>query len=133
MPPIPDQPAASGLVRTLGIRYTRLDRDEVSAEMPVGEHLMQPFGYLHGGASLALAETVASVGGVLNVEKSDRVFGIELNANHVRSVTGGTLRATARPLHRGRSTQVWDVRIVDEQERLVCISRCTLAVVKNTE
>jgi 1,4-dihydroxy-2-naphthoyl-CoA hydrolase len=90
----------------------------------------QPMGVLHGGASVALAETVASLGAVMNVdlEKSSAV-GLEINANHLRAKRDGVVRATATPFHVGRSTQVWDIRIVDEEERPVCISRCTLAVV----
>jgi uncharacterized protein (TIGR00369 family) len=84
---------------------------------------------LHGGASLALAETVASIGGWLNVEQESEIaVGLELNANHLRPVREGFVLAEATPLHRGRSTQVWEIRITDEKERLTCISRCTLAV-----
>ena len=102
--------------------------------MPVDDRTRQPFGILHGGASVALAETVASLGAVMNVdlEKASAV-GLEINANHLRAKRDGVVRATATPFHVGRSTQVWDVRIVDEEERPVCISRCTLAVVPVSE
>ena len=119
-----------GLADRLGIEIVELTRERVVATMPVDDRTRQPFGILHGGASVALAETVASLGAVRNVdlEKASAV-GLEINANHLRAKRDGTVRATATPFHVGRSTQVWDVRIVDEEERPVCISRCTLAVV----
>lgn len=119
-----------GLADRLGIEIIELTPQRVVATMPVDDRTRQPFGILHGGASVALAETVASLGAVLNVdlEKASAV-GLEINANHLRAKREGMVRATATPFHVGRSTQVWDVRIVDEEERPVCISRCTLAVV----
>ena len=119
-----------GLADRLGIEIIELSPTRVVATMPVDDRTRQPFGILHGGASVALAETVASLGAVMNVdlEKSSAV-GLEINANHLRAKRDGLVRATATPFHVGRSTQVWDVRIVDEEERPVCISRCTLAVV----
>lgn len=119
-----------GLADRLGIEIIELTRERVVATMPVDDRTRQPFGILHGGASVALAETVASLGAVMNVDlgKSSAV-GLEINANHLRAKRDGTVRATATPFHVGRSTQVWDIRIVDEEERPVCISRCTLAVV----
>ena len=88
----------------------------------------QPFGYLHGGASVALAETVASIGAYLAAPEGYTSFGLEINANHLRSMQSGKVTATGIPLHSGRSTAVWSIEIRDEQERLVCISRCTLAI-----
>jgi 1,4-dihydroxy-2-naphthoyl-CoA hydrolase len=119
-----------GLAERLGIEIIELSPARVVATMPVDERTRQPFGILHGGASVALAETVASLGAVMNVdlEKATAV-GLEINANHLRAKRDGMVRATATPFHVGRSTQVWDVRIVDEDERPVCVSRCTLAVV----
>ena len=119
-----------GLADALGIQIVELTPQRVVATMPVDARTCQPFGILHGGASVALAETVASLGAVMNVdlEKSTTV-GLEINANHLRAKQDGTVRATALPLHVGRSTQVWEVRIVDEKDRAVCVSRCTLAVV----
>jgi 1,4-dihydroxy-2-naphthoyl-CoA hydrolase len=119
-----------GLADLLGIEILELTPERVVATMPVDGRTRQPFGILHGGASVALAETVASLGAAMNVdlERSSAV-GLEINANHIRAKHEGIVRATATPFHRGRSTQVWDVRIVDEQEKPVCISRCTLAVV----
>ena len=119
-----------GLADTLGIEIVELSKERVVATMPVNERTRQPFGILHGGASLALAETVASIGAVMNVDlRQYTAVGLEINANHVRAKNEGTVRATAVPLHSGRSTQVWEVRIVDETGRLICVSRCTLAVV----
>jgi uncharacterized protein (TIGR00369 family) len=119
-----------GLADQLGIEILELSAKRVVARMPVDERTRQPFGILHGGASVALAETVASLGAIMNVDldKSSAV-GLEINANHLRAKRDGMVTATATPLHVGRSTQVWDIRIVDEEERPVCISRCTLAVV----
>jgi uncharacterized protein (TIGR00369 family) len=118
------------LLSTLGIEVVEATKERVVARMPVGARVHQPFGLLHGGASVALAETVASTAAWMNVDQSaEIVVGIEINANHLRAKRDGTLTATATPLHVGRRTQVWDVRIEDEQGRAVCVSRCTLAVV----
>lgn len=118
------------LATALGIEFQELSTDRVVATMPVDDRTRQPFGLLHGGASVALAETVASVAGALNVDLEQfAVVGIEINANHLRGKRDGVVTGTATPIHLGRSTQVWEIRIVDEQERPVCISRCTLAVV----
>jgi 1,4-dihydroxy-2-naphthoyl-CoA hydrolase len=106
-----------------------MTKTRVVATMPVTPRHHQPLGYLHGGASVALAETVASTGGYLNAPEGKIVFGLEINANHLRPKQSGTLTAIATPIHLGRSTQVWDVKIYDEAEKLVCISRCTVAVV----
>jgi uncharacterized protein (TIGR00369 family) len=122
--------ATHGLAEQLGITIVELTPARVVATMRVDERTRQPFGILHGGASVALAETVASLGAIMNVdiEKSNAV-GLEINANHLRAKRDGVVRATATPFHVGRSTQVWDIRIVDEEDRPVCVSRCTLAVV----
>ena len=118
------------LLTTLGIEIVEALRERVVARMPVGPRVHQPFGLLHGGASVALAETVASTGAWMNVDQSrENVVGLEINANHLRAKREGTVTATATPVHVGRRTQVWEVRIVDEQGRAVCVSRCTLAVV----
>lgn len=119
----------SGLIEHLGIEFEELTPHRVVATMPVDERTRQPAGLLHGGASVALAETVASVGAGLSAGEGRMAVGQEINANHLRSVTEGRVRAVGTPLHIGRSTSVWDVRIFDEQERLVCISRCTVAFV----
>jgi 1,4-dihydroxy-2-naphthoyl-CoA hydrolase len=119
------------LLKALGIEITHLEEGKVIATMPVDERTRQPFGLLHGGASVALAETVASVGAYELVNKeTDAVAGLEINANHVRPKTEGVVTAVGLVLHQGKSTQVWDIKITDEQDRLVCVSRCTMAVIK---
>lgn len=123
-------PRDNTLLEALGIEITLATSARVEARMPVDRRTHQPFGLLHGGASVALAETVASVGGYMNVDPSrEHVVGLEINANHMRAKRSGEVRAVATPIHVGRRTQVWDVRIADEEGRLVCVSRCTLAVV----
>jgi 1,4-dihydroxy-2-naphthoyl-CoA hydrolase len=118
------------LLATLGIEIVESTKTRVVAHMPVEPRVHQPFGLLHGGASVALAETVASVGGWNNCDQeSELVVGIEINANHLRAKRDGMVTATATPEHVGRKTQVWSVRIVDENDKPICISRCTLAVV----
>ncbi len=98
--------------------------------MPVDERTRQPFGRLHGGASVAFAETLASVASVFCVDRKQKtIVGLEINANHLRGVTDGFVTGTARPLHIGRTTMVWEVRIEDEAGKPVCISRCTIAVI----
>ena len=100
--------------------------------MPVDERTRQPFGILHGGASVALAETLGSTGAGLVVDrKKYRCVGQEINANHVRAVSDGWVIGTARPVHIGRRSHVWEIRITDEQERLVCISRITMFVLEH--
>ena len=119
-----------GLMDSLGIEIVALDPARVVATMPVDRRTHQPFGLLHGGASVALAETVASIGASLNVDRArSMAVGLEINANHVRAVRDGTVTGVGTPLHVGRATQVWEVRISDASGRLVCVSRCTLAVV----
>lgn len=122
--------AGPSMVDTLGIEYQSFKKDEIIATMPVDENTIQPFGILHGGASVTLAETLASVGGWLNLEDEDMTaVGVEINANHIRSVSnGGRVTGTAMPVHLGRKIQVWQITITDERDRLVCTSRCTLAV-----
>jgi 1,4-dihydroxy-2-naphthoyl-CoA hydrolase len=104
--------------------------DRVVATMPIGPNHRQPDGVLHGGISVTLAETVASLGSWLHIDRERQMaFGLEINANHVRPKRDGLVTATATPIHLGRKTHVWEVRIVDEEGKLVCISRCTVAVV----
>jgi 1,4-dihydroxy-2-naphthoyl-CoA hydrolase len=117
------------LVSHLGIRYTEVGEDFLSAVMPVDQRTKQPAGILHGGASVALAETLGSTGANLVVDRDKQLcVGLEINANHVRAMREGSVRGTARPLHIGGTTQVWEIRISDSQDRLVCISRITMAV-----
>jgi 1,4-dihydroxy-2-naphthoyl-CoA hydrolase len=114
----------------LGMRLTELTPDRVVATMPVNSATRQYFGVLHGGASVALAETVASVGTYHQIDQETQVaVGMEINANHLRSKKDGIVTATATPFHKGRTTMVWDIRITDEDNRLICISRCTVAIV----
>ncbi|HLR75883.1 MAG TPA: hotdog fold thioesterase [Virgibacillus sp.] len=118
------------LLESLGIEIVSLEKDCVVMTMPVDERTHQPAGFLHGGASVALAETAASVGALLHVDPSKvNVFGIEINANHVKSKREGIVTAKAHPLHVGRSTMVWEINITDEANDLICISRCTVGVV----
>ena len=99
--------------------------------MLVNENTIQPFGILHGGASVALAETLASIGGWLNADEGKTAVGVEINANHIRSVKkGGRVTGKATPVKIGRSIQIWEIRITDERDKLVCMSRCTLAIVE---
>jgi len=118
---------------TLGITYDEIGPTRVIARMPVGPRVHQPLGYLHGGASVALAESVVSVGATAAALPEKVAFGLEINANHLRPVTGGEVVAVGTPLHAGRTTQVWEVRITDADERLICISRCTVALVPAAE
>jgi uncharacterized protein (TIGR00369 family) len=119
-----------GMAEAIGVELVLLTADKVVATMPVDDRTRQPFGLLHGGASAALAETVASLGAFLNIDSDTHaVVGVELNANHLRAKTDGIVTATATPLRRGRTIQVWDIRIEDEEARLVCVSRCTLAII----
>jgi 1,4-dihydroxy-2-naphthoyl-CoA hydrolase len=121
------------LLSTLGIEIVEASKERVVGRMPVGPKVHQPFGLLHGGASVALAETVASAAGWMQVDREkETVVGLEINANHLRAKREGFVTAVATPLHIGRKTHVWDVRITDEQGKLVCVSRCTLAVVPVT-
>ncbi len=117
------------LDKTLGIQYEEFGADRIVATMPVTPLVHQPHGYLHGGASVVLAESVASVGAHISSPPNKIAFGLEINANHIRPIKDGLLRATGTPLHKGRTTQVWQVRIEDEEQRLICISRCTIALV----
>ena len=119
-----------GLVDALGIQIVEAEPERVVATMPVEQRVHQPFGLLHGGASVALAESVASIAASLNIDRARfMAVGLEINANHLRSVRDGVVTAVGTPLHVGRNTQVWEIRISDARERLVCISRCTIAVV----
>jgi 1,4-dihydroxy-2-naphthoyl-CoA hydrolase len=118
------------LIEALGIEVTHIEKGKVVATMPVDERTKQPFGLLHGGASVALAETVASVGAFELVDKEHQaVAGLEINANHVRPITEGYVTAVATVLHQGKSTMVWDIKITDKEDRLICVSRCTMAVI----
>lgn len=122
-----------GLADLLGITFEEIEDERAIATMPVTPHHHQILGYLHGGASVVLAETVASHGATASALPEKVALGLEINANHLRPVQHGTLRAVGERLHAGRTTQVWQVRISDEEGRLVCVSRCTLALVPANE
>jgi 1,4-dihydroxy-2-naphthoyl-CoA hydrolase len=118
------------LIKTLEIEVLEASPEKVVATMPVQPKVHQPFGLLHGGASVALAESVASVGAFLSVaDQGMTAVGLEINANHLRGVRDGLVTATATPIHKGRSTHVWQVEIKDANGKMVCISRCTLAII----
>lgn len=118
------------LAQALGMKMLEASQGRVVMSMPVDHRTHQPLGLLHGGASVALAETVASMGGwMLVAEQGKAVVGQEINANHLRSVQSGVVKAVGECIHQGKSSQVWEVKIYDEKERMICISRCTLAVI----
>jgi len=117
------------MVEHIGIEFLEVGDDYVKARMPVDHRTVQPAGLLHGGASVTLAETLGSVAANLCVDMSQKTcVGLDINANHVRSVNSGFVYGTARPVHIGSSTQVWEIRITDERDQLICISRITMAV-----
>ena len=115
----------------LGIIFKEITEDRVVATMPVHDVTRQPFGLLHGGASVVLAETVASLG-TWNLidQQTEQAVGLEINANHIRGKRDGLVTATGKPLHKGRTTMIWDIQITDEEGKLICVSRCTVAIVK---
>jgi len=118
------------LLEALGIEMVTLEEGHVIAKMPVDGRTRQPLGYLHGGASVALAETVASIGAFHLIDPNKEVcFGLEINANHIRSKRDGYVKAIGTILHKGKSTMVWDIKITDEMDQLISVSRCTIAVV----
>jgi len=120
-----------GLAKHLDIEFTEIGDDYLRARMPVDDRTRQPFGILHGGASVSLAETLGSIAATLAVDRSKyQCVGQEINANHIRAVASGFVTGTARPVHLGRRSHVWEIRIVDERERLVCISRITMFILE---
>ena len=119
---------ANTAVSHLGIEFTEVGDDYLVARVPVNRQTCQPYGLLHGGVSVVLAETLGSCGAAFSVPQGTRVVGLEVNANHLRGVQEGWVTATARPVHLGRTTQVWQIELRDEQARLRCISRLTMAV-----
>lgn len=117
------------LGQLVDMQFTHFSKDKVIATMPVDHRTHQPFGLLHGGASVMLAESVASIGAWLNVDLEHQyAVGVEINANHIKAVRRGIVTATATPLHRGRQLHVWSIEIHNEKNQLVCSSRCTLAI-----
>lgn len=123
--------SAGTMARVLGIEFTAMTHEYLEATMPVNNHTRQPYGILHGGASAALSETVGSVAASLCIDKDKFIcVGLEINCNHVRSKKDGIVTAKASPLHIGATTHVWDIKIHDERQKLVCISRLTMAILK---
>ena len=123
--------AAGTLVANLGILFTEIGDDFVRGTMPVDARTVQPYGLLHGGASVALAETLGSTGAAMCVDAAEyQVVGQEINANHVRAARSGLVTGTARAVHLGGRTHVWSIEILNDAQKLVCISRITMAVIK---
>ncbi|MGG3451911.1 MULTISPECIES: hotdog fold thioesterase [Bacillaceae] len=119
------------LIAALGMEIVEIIEGRVVMTMPVDERTRQPFGYLHGGASVALAETAASLGAAALIDpEMELSFGLEINANHIKSKRDGIVTATAEIEHRGRTTMVWTIKITDEEGALISLSRCTMAVVE---
>lgn len=122
--------SANTMMDTLGIRITAVGDDWLQGTMPIDHRTHQPYGLLHGGASVVLAETLGSTAAMLTLDpEKELAVGLDINANHIRGVRSGTVTGTARMLHLGRTTQVWEIRIESEEGALVCISRITMAVV----
>ena len=122
--------SANTMMEALGIRITAVGDDWLAGSMPVDQRTHQPYGLLHGGASVALAETLGSTAAMLTLDpEKELAVGLDINANHVRGVRSGTVTGTAKALHIGRTTQVWEIRIENEEGALVCISRITMAVI----
>lgn len=117
----------------VGIEITAIGDDYLVGTLPVDERTVQPMGLLHGGANVVLAETLGSIAANLACENNQYCVGLEINANHLKSATSGKVTGTARPIHLGRSTQVWEIRIEDEQGGLTCISRLTMAAKSNRD
>ncbi|MDE2306748.1 MAG: hotdog fold thioesterase [Xanthomonadaceae bacterium] len=122
--------SANTMIETLGIRFSAIGDDWLQATMPVERRTHQPYGLLHGGASVALAETLGTSAAMLTLDpEREAAVGLDINANHVRGVRSGTVTGTARMMHIGRTTQVWEIRIENEEGALVCVSRMTIAVI----
>lgn len=122
------------MAENLHLKWEEVGDDFLKMSMPVFPPTQQPYGFLHGGASCVLAETIGSVGSWLVID-SDKFYcvGLEINANHIRSISEGTVMATALPLHLGKSTHVWDIKIKDEKDKLICVSRLTVAILKKVQ
>ncbi len=117
------------LVGHLGIEITEIGEDYIKGKMPVDHRTTQPYGILHGGASVALAESLGSIAATFTVDQNKQYcVGLDINANHIRAVREGNVYGITRPLHLGKSTQVWEIKITNEEDKLVCISRITMVV-----
>ena len=122
------------LAQHLGMQLSEIGENFLKATMPIDERTRQPYGLLHGGASVALAETVGSIASALVIDHSKWIcVGLEINANHIRSAKEGFVTGTCTPIHLGASTHVWDIKINDEQNKLICISRLTVAILKRKD
>lgn len=120
------------ILDTLGIKFTERGDDYLCATMPVDHRTHQPMGILHGGASVVLAETLGSSAASMCLDLSrEYCVGLDINANHIRSIRSGTVTGVAKPIHIGRSTHVWEINIVDEQQRKICVSRITMAILQH--
>ncbi|NAW64682.1 hotdog fold thioesterase [Photobacterium halotolerans] len=126
-----NQSSVNTLVQHLGIEYSAFDDNSLTAIMPVDSRTHQPFGMLHGGASVVLAETLGSIAANMCVSDDKYCVGLDINANHIRVVRTGFVKGTASPVHLGATTQVWQITITDERDSLVCTSRLTMAVLKH--
>ena len=119
------------LMDALNMKVTEQSKQLIKVEMPITGNVKQPMGFLHGGATVALAETAASIGGMQHVDsKTEAIVGLEINCNHLKAKKEGKIIAEASPLHIGKKTSVWNIDIRDEEQQLIAISRCTLGVVK---
>ena len=116
--------------KQLGVEIVEVSPEKVVLRVEVGPKLHQPYGVLHGGVSALMAEGAASIGGAVSVRADQIVVGTELNCSHLRSMTSGTLTATATPVRKGRSVHVWAIELTDDENRLICVARCTLQVLK---
>lgn len=119
-----------GLLKTLGISLTVDEIGKCAVEMPITEKVLQPFGYVHGGVNVILAETAASLGAFKMIAEDEIAFGMEINANHLKAKREGILTATALLKHGGSTSQVWEIEVTDEQDELIALSRCTVAIRK---
>ena len=119
------------MTENLGIEFTQIEEDKIVAIMPVDKRTVQPYGLLHGGASVSLAETLGSVAAHCSIDYTKYLsVGLEINANHIRSARSGYVTGTAKPVHIGKSTHVWAIEIVDEDDKLICTSRITMAIIE---
>jgi 1,4-dihydroxy-2-naphthoyl-CoA hydrolase len=118
------------VVATLGIEFLEVGDDFIRGRVPVDRRTLQPAGILHGGVSVVLAETLGSCGAHYCAAEGDRVVGLDINANHIRATRSGWVTGTARPVHRGRSTQVWQIELTNDLGELTCVSRITMAVLQ---
>ncbi|THT98239.1 hotdog fold thioesterase [Lampropedia puyangensis] len=128
---IMERSQANTAVSHLGIEVVEIGEDFLRARMPVDARTKQPFGLLHGGCSVVLAETLGSMGAYYSAPEGHHAVGLDINANHLRAVTSGWVTGTARPVHVGRTTHVWQIDIHDEAQKLVCVSRITMAILGN--